>query len=327
MEAMLEEFPPEEFLRRISHPGWFQALGCVLGFDWHSSGLTTTTTAALKEALSELSTPLILAAGGKGKAALKTPMEVELLAERFAFDPKPIIKASRLSAKVDSVLLQDGYDIYHHTIFFTPDGKWAVVQQGMREDLRMARRYHWLSFEVKDPSQEPHTGISSEKKEKVVLNLTSRKSLKNKEIIVHLSREKPEKVKKDFSVVLNMPRRHALLSVDMKPENLHRAMAKTYEKAPEDILQLLMIRGVGAKFIRALSLVADLIYGAAPSYEDPALYSFAHGGKDRTPYPLDFQVYETTVEVLERAIKRSKLGDREKLRALKRLSREFSLGA
>ncbi len=324
---MLEEFPPEEFLRRLSHPGWFQALGCVLGFDWHSSGLTTTTTAALKEALSELSTPLILAAGGKGRAALRTPLEVESLAERFAFDPLPIIKASRLSAKVDSALLQDGYEIYHHAIFFTPEGKWAVIQQGMREELKMARRYHWLSSQVKDPTQEPHTGISSQKKEKVVLDLTSRKSLKNKEIILQLSREKPEKVKKDFSLILNMPRRHALLSADMRPENFHRALLKTYERTPQDILQLLMIRGIGAKFIRALSLVADLIYGAAPSYEDPALYSFAHGGKDKTPYPLDFRVYETTIEVLERAIKRAKLGDREKLKALKKLSQEFSPGA
>jgi len=326
-EAMLEEFPPEEFLRRLSHPGWFQALGCVLGFDWHSSGLTTTTTAALKEALAEISTPLIMAAGGKGATARRTPEEVESLAERFAFDPQPIIRASRITAKVDSVLLQDGYSIYHHTIFFTPDKKWAVIQQGMKEELRLARRYHYLSWEAEDLTREPHTGISSMRRENLVLDLTSRKSAENTELVVQLSRENPGKITREFTRILNMPRRHALVSSDMKPKNLLRAMAKTYERAPEDLLQLLTIKGIGAKFVRALSLVADIVYGAPPSYEDPALYSFAHGGKDRIPYPVDFEVYEKTIEVLERAIKSSKLGDRDKLKALRRLSREFSPGA
>ncbi len=326
VEAILQEFSPEEFLRRISHPGWFQALGCVLGFDWHSSGLTTTTVGALKEALAEISTPLLMAAGGKGRVAIRTPHEIEALAERYGFSPAPFIRASRLSAKVDSALLQDGYNLYHHAIFFTSRGYWAVVQQGMREDIRLARRYHWLSEDVEDFVEEPHSGISAERRESVVLNLTSRSSSQNREVILDLSRQSPQRTEEEVKklITLTLPRRHALLARDIRPENLRKAMAVTYERSPSTIIELLEIRGVGAKFLRALSLVADLVYGAKASFEDPALYSFAHGGKDGTPYPVDRAVYDRTIEVMEKAIKKAKMGEREKLAALKRLSQEFS---
>ena len=328
LEAMLEEFPPEEFLRRISHPGWFQSLGCVIGFDWHSSGLTTTTVGALKEALREISSPLLMVAGGKGKAALRTPEEVNSLAEKYGFEPAPIIQASRLSAKVDSALLQDGYSLYHHAIFFTSGGKWAVVQQGMREEVGLARRYHWLSESLVDFVEEPHSGISSQRKESLVLDLTSKNSAQNREIVVELAKQAPEKTEREIRrlIVLDLPRRHALLARDISPVHLRRAMASTYQRAPSDIKELLEIRGVGAKFLRALSLVADLIYGASPSFNDPALYSFAHGGKDGTPYPVDRAVYDKTIEVLEKAIKKARIGEKEKLQALRRLSWEFSKG-
>ncbi len=325
VEVMLCEFSPEEFLYRLSDPHWFQALGNVLGFDWHSSGLTTTTTGALKEAILSLNTPRILVAGGKGKSAISTPEQIESLAERYGFNPYPIIKSSRLSAKVDTALLQDGYSLYHHTIFFTPGGKWAVVQQGMKEETSYARRYHWLSDMLKDFFEEPHTAISAQKKEELVLDLTSHNSYKNRAVIVELSREKPEKIEKKIASLktLTLPRRHKLLSSDINPGNLRKAMILTYERAPANIEEVLEIRGVGAKFIRALSLVSDIIFGAPVSFEDPAVYSYAHGGKDGTPYPVDRNVYDATIEVLERAIKKAKIGEREKLKALKKISEVF----
>lgn len=325
VEAMLCEFPPEEFLRRISDPYWFQALGNVLGFDWHSSGLTTTTTGALKEAILSLNTSELLVAGGKGKAAISTPKQVEDLAERYGFDPIPIIKASKLSAKVDTALLQDGYNLYHHTIFFTRGGKWAVVQQGMKEETSYARRYHWLSDALNDFFEEPHAGISAQRKEELVLDLTSHRSNRNRAVVVELTREKPEVVEQRITSLktLSLPRRHMLLVSDINPRNLRKAMIATYERSPSSMEEILEIRGVGAKFLRALSLVSDIIFGAPVSFEDPAVYSYAHGGKDGTPYPVDRIVYDATIEVLERAIKKAKIGEREKLNALKKVSEVF----
>jgi len=325
LEIMLSEYPPSEFLRRISDPFWFQSLGNVLGFDWHSSGITTTTTGALKEAIISLNTNLIFAAGGKGKAAISTPLQIEKIAENFGFNPAPFIKASRLSAKVDSVLLQDGYKLYHHTIFFTPDGTWAVIQQGMKESTSYARRYHWISNNINSYFNEPHSGISAQKKESIVLNLTSSYSKENRQLLVELSKEKPEKIEREVERVkiLSLPKRHALLASDIHPKNLRRAMLLAYERLPSNLEELLEIRGVGAKYIRALSLVSDLIFGAPVSFEDPAVFSFAHGGKDGTPYPVDRKVYDGTIEILERAIKKAKIGERDKINALKKLSQLF----
>lgn len=325
VETMLCEFPPEEFLKRISDPHWFQALGNVLGFDWHSSGLTTTTTGALKEGILSLNTSELLVAGGKGRTAISTPAQIEALADRHGFDPVPIIKASRLSAKVDTALLQDGYNLYHHTIFFTPKGKWAVVQQGMKEETSYARRYHWLSDTVRDFFEEPHTGISTQRKEELVLDLTSSRSEKNRNVVVEFARERPDVVEQKITYlkILSLPRRHKLLVSDINPRNLKKAMIATYERAPANMEEVLEIRGVGAKFIRALSLVSDIIFGAPVSFEDPAVYSYAHGGKDGTPYPVDRIVYDATIEVLEKAIKKAKIGEREKLNALKKVSQVF----
>ncbi len=329
-EAIVIEYGTEEFLRRIADPFWFQSLGCLLGFDWHSSGLTTTTTGAIKEGIRKKSYELgLFVAGGKGKVARKTPDEIFVVAEKTGLDGDALIYASRASAKTDSALLQDGYSIYHHAFFFDNKGNWAVIQQGMNERKKMARRYHWVSDKVKVFHEEPHAGIKAERKEYNVLDLTSKKSRDNKRgIIKLLKNENPDKIVKLYTRVkgLVFPNRHPLLPYkDINPENLYRILKKTYDLAKiDDFTDFYMAKGVGATTLRALSLLSDVIFGARPSYEDPALYSYAHGGKDGYPYPVSRRDYDKSIEVLERAIKMAKLGRREELKALERLSNLFN---
>ncbi len=322
VEAILTEFSREVLLERLSDPVWFQSLGNVLGFDWHSSGLSTVTAGAVKEAINKVSkNAKIFAAGGKGKAALKTPQRIKEFADRFSFEPDILIKASKISAKVDSACIQDGYSIYHHTIFFTDDGKWTVVQQGIREEIRRARRYHWFSEKIKDMTEEPHTGIEG-KREKRVLNLTAKASKKNKEGILELIKEKPEIVERNIKKII-MPEHHFIKLSDMNIKNIKKISEKAYEKQIKNFEELLEIKGTGPKALRALSLTSSVIYGEKPSFEDPVIFSYAHGGKDGTPYPVNRKLYDETIEIIEKAIKKAKIGDREKIETLRKLNKIF----
>ncbi|MCX7794377.1 MAG: DUF763 domain-containing protein [Thermodesulfovibrionales bacterium] len=321
--ALISEFGRIDFLRKLSDPYWFQALGCVLGFDWHSSGLTTTSTGALKEALRGLERDTgIFIAGGKGAISRKTPEQIRLYSDRFGINPDPLIYASRLSAKVDNSALQDGYQLYHHIFVFTPEGYWAVIQQGMNQEAKRARRYHWLSERVKDFVNEPHSAICSQKKHRQVLNLVAEESSETRQVCVQLASQKPERTIQELEKIshLNLSSRHDVTVFDIDPQRLHRVLLKTYERLPADFEQLLSIEGVGPKTLRALSLIAELIYGKPPSFKDPARFSFAHGGKDGTPYPVDRKTYDRTIEIIKKAVEASRLGHREKLDAIKRLA-------
>jgi hypothetical protein len=320
--VLAEEFGPQEVLRRLSDPFWFQALGCLLGFDWHSSGLTTVVCAALKEGLRGVEADAgLFIAGGKGRTSRRTPAEIEALAERFSFDPRRLVYASRMSAKVDSAALQDGYQVYHHTIFFTADGHWAVIQQGMNEATRYARRYHWLGDEVEDFVCEPHKGVVSEAVG-TALNMVAREAAPARELSAQLAREGPERILRDLERLrrLELPRRHHLEAEDFDPRRLEAGLLRAYQRQPRDFEELLGTEGVGAKTVRALALVSEVVYGAPASYRDPARYSYAHGGKDGHPYPVDRETYDRTVQALKRAVERARLGQREKLDALRRLS-------
>lgn len=325
--AIISELGRVEFLRRLSDPYWFQAFGCVLGFDWHSSGLTTTSTGALKEALRGLERDTgIFIAGGKGATSRKTPEQIQFYAERYGMNPEPFIYASRLSAKVDNSAIQDGYQLYHHVFVFTPEGYWAVIQQGMNQVARAARRYHWLSETLKDFVNEPHIAICAEKKEDKVINLVAEESREARQVCAQLAAQRPEKTIKDFERLseLNLTSKHDVTINEIDPNRLYRVLLRTYERVPENFEQLLGIDGVGPKTLRALSLVAELIYGKPPSFRDPARFSFAHGGKDGTPYPVDRRTYDRTIAVMKKAIEASRLGNREKLMALKRLVEYFN---
>ncbi len=322
--AIVADFGAEEMLRRLSHPYWFQALGCILGYDWHSSGVTTTLCGALKEAIKGLERDLgLFVAGGKGKTSRRTPSEIEGWGDLLSLDPIPLIYASRMSAKVDSAGVQDGYQLYHHSFLFTARGSWAVVQQGMNETNRYARRYHWLGETVGSFVNEPHSAILSDARGQA-LNLVAGESDPARATITTIAtEEKPERILSDLKRLktLNLPPRHYLTTDDLHPDSLSKIILSTYERQPNDFEELLGLKGVGAKTLRALSLLSELVYGVAPSYRDPARYSFAHGGKDGIPYPVDRQTYDQSIELLRKAINKTKLGIRERNEAVGRLER------
>ncbi|KPJ57583.1 hypothetical protein AMJ49_00480 [Parcubacteria bacterium DG_74_2] len=353
--AIVEEFGIEEILKRLSDPVWFQSLGCVIGFDWNSSGLTTTALGALKEGLRGLENNLgIFLCGGKGKTSRKTPNQIQKWGEFLGFPKEKtdkLIYASKISAKVDSSLIQDGFQIYHHNLIFTKNGNYTVIQQGMNTVWQKARRYHWLSSNIRNFVEEPHTGIISDIKLKP-LNLIAKESRENKKISTELVREEPKTFLKDIQLISEkfipyrtcsgaesnslMKQKKSFRFAKMELKNIEfywhpvlkenfdlKRLRKTIEKAhflkPKNFEQLLATKGVGPKTIRALSLVSEIIYGSKPSYEDPTRYSFSVGGKDGTPYPVDKNIYDDILKVMEKGIKKSKVSLREKKEAQKRL--------
>ncbi len=337
--AIIAEEGPDEFIKRISDPVWFQSLGTVLAFDWNASGLTTILTAALKEAIRGSERDLgVFICGGKGKTSRKTPEQILSWAEKINLteeNANALVYNSKMAAKVDSSLIQDGFQIYHHSFFFSKNGAWTVVQQGMNTSAQSARRYHWFSKNIKDLIQEPHSGIESSVKLESVLNMTADQSDKNRQIGTQLISQSFNTLMKDItllrkyytplsqtiSVAKNTPggkeqlillnlenkefRWHPVVKEDFsKSKYLEKILWRLCDQKPENYEKLLATEGVGPKTIRALALVAEVIYGAKPSYEDPARYSFAHGGKDATPYPVDQQTYDQTIEKLRSFIKK-----------------------
>ena len=318
---VIDVYGVEEMLFRLSDPFWFQAFGCVLGFDWHSSGVTTTVCGALKEGIKGVEHEIgFYIAGGKGKMSRKTPQEIEEICDQRAIDGTPLIYASRISAKVDSAAVQDGYQIYHHSFFFTNKGSWAVVQQGMNEETRYARRYHWLSQGIKDFVCEPHWAVCCDQRDGG-LNLVAQESEKNRQAITEVSHEKPEFLIAEGkrATELYLPREHPIPMEEICLERLEKIFIQIYDQPPKDFEQLIGMRGVGPKSLRALSLISELIYGVKPSFRDPTRFSFTHGGKDGHPYPVDRKIYDKTIDILKYAIERARVGDREKIEAIRRL--------
>lgn len=322
--VIIGEYGTADLLRRLSDPYWFQAFGCVLGFDWHSSGVTTTVCGALKEGLKDISKETgFFVCGGKGGVSRQTPLEIESIAERglLKADFKDLVYASKMSAKVDTCAVQDGYELYHHCFFFDKDGNWAVVQQGMNADTKWARRYHWLSSDLTDFVCEPHKAVCGRKRDDV-LNLVAKESSFCRETSALIAREEPRKVAAEFVKIkqLDMTRRHEVSFADIKSENLAKILVAAYNQQPENFEQLLNVQGVGPKTIRALSLISEIIYAKPASFEDPVRFSFAHGGKDAHPYPVNREEYDRSIAILKEAVNHARLCRLEKLEAIKRLS-------
>ncbi len=323
-EVIVLEHGRPEFLRRLSDPFWFQAFGCVLGFDWHSSGVTTTVCGALKQGLAKRGNELgVFVAGGKGKVSRRTPYELMDYGNRTGTDGARLAYNSRMAAKVDSAAIQDGFGIYHHSFFVTSDGEWAVVQQGMRGDDGTARRYHWLGSQVSDFVNEPHAAIASQETGQHVLNMVASDSAGARTVSTEFARQEPRLVDKEIARVITMalPTRHWVdIKQDINPAHLRKVMLSTYEASPQNYEQLLAIPGVGPKSVRALALVADVVYGSPASMRDPARFSFAHGGKDGHPYPVNRVVYDQSIEWLRDAVAKARVGHSERLKALQRLA-------
>jgi hypothetical protein len=294
--------------------------------------VTTTVCGALKDGLRGLEDDAgLVVAGGKGATSRKTPAEIESAAASgaLAVQPQDLVYASKMAAKVDSAGLQDGYQIYHHSFFFTREGHWAVVQQGMSDQNGMARRYHWLSDTVTNYVVEPHQAVASQAAGTSVLNLVARESLAAQDVVTQLSREPPDRTLAHLNRLkeLSMPKRHAVQLKDIHPDNLRKIFISTYERQPEGFEVLLGLQGVGPKTIRALGLIAELVYDTPASRRDPALFSYAHGGKDGFPYPVDRETYDRNIEVLRRAVAQAKVGRNERMQALRRLAGCTAVGS
>ncbi|MBI4225301.1 MAG: DUF763 domain-containing protein [Candidatus Sungbacteria bacterium] len=368
VRVLVEEYGPDEFIRRISDPVWFQSLGTVLAFDWNASGLTTILTAALKEAIRHEERNLgIFICGGKGKTSRKTPEEIERWGQWLGLpdgQTHNLAYNSRMAAKVDSSLVQDGFQLYHHAFFFshppTGGGAWAVVQQGMNQSMGSARRYHWYSESADDMVCEPHAAISSQSVGDRVLNLVSRTSGDTrerstelvgagyqplmKEITIlrkhasHLSKMLaikeqggacPERSRGEQLTLLKLEDTefsyHPVVAEDFsRSAYLEKILARVTEEKPQSYEKLVATQGVGPKTVRALALVAEIVYGAKPSYEDPARYSFAHGGKDATPYPVDRKTYDQTISMLQHAVARTHISPIEKEKIIRRIAPKSS---
>src|SRR3954471_5368022 len=332
-QAIVHHYGRDEFLRRLSHPFWFQSFGAVMGMDWHSSGITTSVIGALKRGLKPMEHELGLhVCGGRGQHSRKTPDELRLLGERVGFDSVGLIRTSRLVAKVDSAAVQDGFDLYLHGFFVTDDGKWTVVQQGMNGDKRQARRYHWHSEALTNFVDEPHSAIDGPVQGEIV-NFTDRRAEPSRAAQLELlSAIGPDGIVGELAALdgkqppaqamlphLVMPAHHDVRSSDVFTRRLHGTLAAAAERGPVDFPELLLTPGVGARTVRSLAMVAEVVHGAPYRFGDPARFSLAHGGKDRHPFPVPVRVYDETIRVLKAAVRNAKLGNADELGAIERL--------
>ncbi len=340
-EAIIHHYGRDELLRRLAHPFWFQSFGAVMGMDWHSSGITTSVIGALKRGLAPLSGELGLhVCGGRGSHSRQTPAELERIGAKVGFDGQALARASRLVAKVDSAAVQDGFDLYLHGFFVADDGRWVVVQQGMNGDGGLARRYHWLSEGLGSFVEAPHAAIDGRNQGRIV-NLTDARAAASRSGQVKLLHEMgPDAIVREVAALerdrappalspaqlalphLVMPAHHDVRPKDVIARRLHGALAAAADSAPGDFSELLLVPGIGARTVRSLAMVAEVVHGAPCRFADPARFSLAHGGKDRQPFAVPTKVYDQTIEVLKSAVNRAKLGQDDRLAAIARLDSE-----
>lgn len=353
VEAIAHHYGADEVLRRLAHPFWFQSFGAVMGMDWHSSGITTSVMGALKRGLQPVQDELgLYVCGGKGMQSRETPHELVRIGDRLGLDAAPLERASRLVAKVDSAAVQDGFDLYLHTFVVTTSGSWCVVQQGMNETRREARRYHWLSEGMRTFLDSPHAAIEGKSKGAIV-NLADARAARNRQAELELVHAGPQRTIDTlrrlqdrggdrgnaaldlFATLepereralphLRMPAHHEVRASDVDLRRLHAALAAAADRGPQDFTDLLLTPGIGARTVASLALVAEVLYGAPSRFADPARFAFAHGGKDGHPFPVPTRVYDETIRVLKRAVEQAKLGNDERIAAIRRLDDQARL--
>jgi uncharacterized protein len=341
-QAIVHHYGRDELLRRLAHPFWFQCFGAVMGMDWHSSGITTSVLGALKRGLKPLEAELGLhVCGGRGTHSRKTPQELAEIGGRVGFDGAGLATASRLIAKVDSAAVQDGFQLYLHGFIVADDGRWVVVQQGMNEDARQARRYHWLSEGLSNFVEAPHAAIDGPG-QGVIVNLTDRRAARARQAQLDLlDGLGPDGIVREVAAIeakpaaappaqamlphLDLPGHHDVRAEDVVARRLWGNLAAAADRGPRDFAELLLVPGVGARTVRALAMVAEVVHGAPYRFSDPARFSLAHGGKDRHPFPVPLGVYDQTIRVLKSAVQAAKLGREEELGAIKRLDDQARL--
>ena len=319
-EIIVRDYGTSAFLSRLSDPFWFQALGSVMGMDWHSSGITTSVMGSLKRGLAGSADELgIYISGGRGRYSRNTPSELRQLADRRGFNGEALVRTSRLAARIDNNAIADGFQIYLHNFIVTSTGEWAIVQQGLNDRSGMARRYHWHSASVKDFVEEPHTGIVGEN-QGTIMNLVDARAKPAQTALLDLMRQHPEKTLESIPH-LSLPAHHEVRAGDFDLKRLGAVLAVAYEKDLRDFASLLLLENLGPRTLQSVALVAEVIHGAPIRFSDPARYSFAHGGKDGYPFPVPVKTYDETLNVLRSALDVARIGDREKLDGFARLAR------
>jgi uncharacterized protein len=333
-EVIVYEYGTDEFLRRLSDPFWFQAFSCVLGYDWHSSGTTTVTCGALKEAINHEQFGIRFA-GGKGKASQNTVAEIASLSDQYNLSTSLVERlqyCSRMAAKVDNSAIQDGHRLYHHVFVLSEKKKWAVIQQGLNNETSYARRYHWLSEDVESFVCEPHKGIVGDDHQDHVLDMTAKQSKETQKVSVDLVNDNPLHLKCEWAELTKHPnqktlddwssplfKKQVLPHLDMPRDINWQRMKGIYDVHPKNYEELLSLRGVGPSTVRALALVSELIYGSEPSWDDPVRFSFTVGGKDGVPYPVNRKAMDESAEIIRHSVEQAKIGEKDKLLALQRL--------
>ena len=318
-EALLADYGKNEVLRRLSDPFWFQSLGAVMGMDWHSSGITTSVMGALKRAINPLSRQLgIYICGGKGASSRRAPEEICKVCDSTGLDAVQLVRCSKLSAKVDNTVVQDGFQLYLHNFVLSDEGQWTVIQQGMSQHSSMARRYHWHSEGLHSFVEEPHTAICGTNQGEI-LNLADRQALPARDAVLSLTREKPELMMQDIQQLV-LPSHHDVRTEDVDLRRLGAILWLAFDKQPADFEELLLLEGVGPRTLQSLALVSEVIHGTPSRFRDPARFAFAHGGKDGHPFPVPVKVYDETIGILQTAIQKAKIGQSDRMEAIRQLS-------
>lgn len=319
-ESVVQHYGVTELLSRLSDPFWFQALGCVMGMDWHSSGITTSVLGALKRGLNPRARDLgIYVCGGRGRYSRNTPAELRSHADRNSLNGDTLVRASRLAARIDNNAIDDGYQLYLHGFIVSDSGDWTIVQQGMNTHSAQARRYHWHSKTVRDFTSEPHTAIVGEN-QGTIMNLVDRRSLLAQRALLQIAGERPDVTLQEVRK-LTMPAHHEVTPSDVDLRRLGAVLAVAYERQFQDFASLLLLEKLGPRTLQSLALVAEVIHGTPVRFADPARFSFAHGGKDGHPFPVPLKTYDETIAVLHRCVNSARLGDIEKTEGLRRLDR------
>jgi hypothetical protein len=319
VETIAMEFSTSEVISKLSNPFWFQSFGAVMGMDWHSSGITTSVLGALKRSVNPHAKELgIYICGGKGKHSTKTPDELLIVGERTGLNGMELAGLSRLTAKVDNTAIQDGFQLYQHNFIVNSKGEWCVIQQGMNNNTGTARRYHWHSENLQSFINEPHTFIYGQNQGKI-LNLTAANAADTREKSLLIVNEHPDKILKEINHLV-MPNHHDVRMKDVNMKRLGAMLWLAHENRPEDFEELLMLRGMGPRTIQSVALVSEVIYGTPTRFDDPARFSFAHGGKDGHPFPVPIKVFDETINTLQTAIQRAKIGNSDKMDAIRKLS-------
>ena len=317
-ESILIEYGRNEFLKRLSDPFWFQSLGAVLGMDWHSSGITTSVMGALRKAISPRSKEWgLYVCGGRGRYSRNTPAELLMVADQTGLNGHELVRSSRLSAKIDNTTIQDGFQIYLHNFIVTEEGHWAVVQQGMNDQSGMARRYHWHSQGMESFISDPHASVCGNN-QGLILNLVHQDASDTQKGVLNISREQPDRMIQEIKKI-TLPSHHEVLAKDVNLRRLGAVIALAHESDIKDFESLLLTKGLGPRTLQSMVLVSEVIHGTPSRFEDPARFSFAHGGKDGNPFPVPTRVYDETIQFLHKSVEQAKIGHTDKQKAFKKL--------